>query len=93
MVQQNARVPWGNDTGAAQIDVGEIGETLNQSARLDEPPIEDLEGPDESALEVEPALADEGVGEALGVGELGEDPEEGLVGEEEGAVNFGEIGG
>lgn len=92
MVQQNAGVPWGDDTRAAQIHVGEIGEAFNQPARLDEAPVEDLDEPDEVALEVEPALADEGVGEALGVGKIGEDPEEGHVGKEKGAIDLGQIG-
>lgn len=42
-------------------------------------------------MEAEPSLADKRVGVALRIGELGEDPEEDFVGEEEGPVDFREI--
>lgn len=55
-------------------------------------PIQKLQGADKATLEVKPALANEGVGVALGIGKFGEDFEEELVGEEERGVRMGESG-
>jgi hypothetical protein len=73
--------------------VGEIGKAEKQATRVEKVPVEEPQGADEATLKVEPALADEGVEIALGIGEFGENVEEEVIGEEEGGVGFGEIGG
>lgn len=93
VAQQNPRISGRKETPRNQIDVGEIGEAEKQATRVEKVPVEEPQGADEATLEVEPALADEGVGIALGIREFGEDVEEEVVGEEEGAVGFGQIGG
>ena len=44
-------------------------------------------------MEVQPPLADEGIGEVVGNGELGEDAEEKLVGEEGGEIGCRRVKG
>lgn len=72
----------------------EIGEAVDESAGEEEVPVGDCEGAEETALEIEPALADKRVGVSLsgGVGDECEDFEENLVGEEKGSVGDGDGG-
>lgn len=92
VAEENGGVGRGNEGGGEQIDVVEIGEAVDESAGEEEVPVGDFEGADETALEVEPALADERIGVSLsgGVGEESEDFEENLVGEEKGWVGDGD---
>lgn len=86
---QNAGVPRRANAGADNINVGEVGEPVEHPAGVEEAPIENLEGAQEAAVEVQPALADEGVVEVLRERELGENQEEELVGEEGGEIGPG----
>lgn len=83
------------ETGRNQINVREIGESVSQPTRGNEVPIQYLQRANQTAMEIQPALANEGIGEvARRIGKLGEDLEEKLVGEEKGWVHGGgEIGG
>lgn len=82
MGDQNSRVPGRANAGRDQIDVGEIGEATNEPTGFEEVPIGELDGSDEAALEGEPPLADQSIGDELSIWELGEDEEEKPVGEE-----------
>lgn len=62
------------------IKLSEVGEPGEDPTRVQKPPIKDLYRLHQAAMEVQPALADKGVGEVLGNWELGEDGEEKLIG-------------
>lgn len=69
----------------------EIGEAVDESAGEEEVPVGDCEEAEETALEIEPAFADQRIGVSLGggVADECEDFEENLVGEEKGSVGDG----
>lgn len=73
------------------IDIVQIREPGENPTRVQKPPIEKLHGSHQPAVEVQPALADEGVGEIPGNRELGEDTEEKLIGEEGGGIGGGRV--
>lgn len=91
VAEKNGGIARENEGGGEQIDVVEVGEAVDESTGEEEVPVGDCEGADETALEIEPALADQSIGVSLsrGVGEECEDFEENLVGEEKSSVGDG----
>lgn len=90
---EDAGVSRRADAGVDEVDVGEVGEPVGYPTRIEKAPIEDFEGLEKTAMEVKPALADEGVVGVLREGKLREDREEELVGEEGGGIGCRRVQG
>ena len=66
--------------------MGESREACEKATRLEKVPVEELKRLNKAAVKKQPTLADERSGDEVRNGKLGEDAEEKLIREEEGAV-------